>query len=63
MPVQKFRSFEDAEDALWGRSGDPAHLKRVAWVWAFSQKLRPMRARPGVRRFRSFEDAQRDAER
>jgi hypothetical protein len=61
MPVQKFRSFEDAKEALWGRIGDPEHLKRVAWLWAFSQRLRPARPRPGLRRYRSSQEAQEDA--
>lgn len=59
MPVQRFRSFQDAEDALWERGDDPAHLRSVSWVWAVADELCPPRRRPGVRRYRSIADAQR----
>lgn len=60
MPLERFRSFEQAKDALWGRLGEPGHLRRVAWLWAFSQRLRPAQPRPGVRRYHSIEEAQRE---
>lgn len=63
MPVQKFRSFEEAKEALWGRLGDPEHLRHVAWLWAFSQRIRPSRPRPGVKRFRSVAEANQHDER
>lgn len=63
MPIQKFRTFEEAREALWGRPGDPQHLKRIAWLWAFSQRIRPARPRPGVKRFRSLQEAQQYDER
>ncbi|MBI5240308.1 MAG: hypothetical protein HY926_07525 [Elusimicrobia bacterium] len=62
MPVQRFRSFEAAREALWGRLDDPGYLRRVAWLWAFSERLLRARPRPGVRRFRSLQEAQRDRE-
>lgn len=62
MPLQRFRSFEEARAALWGRTSDPAYLRRMAWVWAFSQKLCPSHLKPGVRRYRSLEEAQRERE-
>lgn len=57
MPVQKFRSFEEAREALWGDPGDPAYLRRVAWLWAFSDRLYPRRFPRGVYRFASIEEA------
>ncbi len=56
MPVQRFRSFEEAKDALWGTLGDPAYLRRVAWLWAFSDRICPPKLRAGVRRYRSITD-------
>jgi hypothetical protein len=61
MPVRKFRSFDEAREALWGEPGDPTHLRRVAWLWAFSDRLYPRRFPRGVYRFRSIEEA--DAQR
>ena len=57
MPIQKFRSFDEAREALWGEAGDPAHLRRVAWLWAFSDRLYPMRIPRGLYRFESIEEA------
>jgi len=57
MPVQKFRSFEEAREALWGEPGDPDHLRRVAWLWAFAERLYPMIFPHGVYRFTSIEEA------
>lgn len=63
MPVQKFRSFEAAREALWGEPGDPAHLRRVAWLWAFSDRLYPLRFPRGVHRCASIAEANLQRER
>jgi hypothetical protein len=57
MPVQKFRSFDEARRALWGDPGDPAYLRRVAWLWAFADRLHPRRFPHGVYRYASIEEA------
>ncbi len=57
MPVRKFRSFEEAREDLWGDSGDPGYMRRVAWLWAFSDRLYPLRFPRGVYRFKSIEEA------
>ena len=59
MPVQRFKSFEEAREALWGDAGDPAYLRRLAWLWAFADRLYPRRFRRGVYRFRSIDEADR----
>jgi hypothetical protein len=59
MPVEKFESFEDAREALWGESGDPRHLRRVAWLWAFSARLHRSRFPPGIHRYATIEEAKR----
>ena len=62
MPVLKFRSFEEAREALWGDPGDPAYIRRIAWLWAFSDRLYPRRFPAGVYRFASIEEANRQRE-
>ena len=63
MPVEKFRTFEDASLALARRRGsdDDAQLAaRVAALWAMSAALAaPLECR-GVRKFRSIEEADAD---
>lgn len=62
MPIQKFRSLGEAREALWGRPGDPDHLRRVAWLWAFSDWLYPLRFPRGVYRFATIEEANHQRE-
>lgn len=58
MPVRKFRSLQDTEDALWREPGDPTLWRAMASVWEFSARTCPRRFPPGVHKHRSIEDAQ-----
>jgi len=62
MPVYKYKTFEEAERALWNFHPDEAYFKRVAELWDFADKLCPIRCPQGVFKFRSIEEAneQRD---
>jgi hypothetical protein len=60
MPVQKFRTWDDARRALWCDPDDPTHLRRMAQLLRFSARLHPRSYPPGVYKYRSLEDAQRD---
>ncbi|MEO8602116.1 MAG: hypothetical protein ABI629_06025 [bacterium] len=56
MPVQRFRTFEEARRALWRESGDPAileHMKRLG------ELARTVPRPRGVFRFRTIEEAKR----
>mgnify|MGYP000226584272 CR=1 FL=1 len=57
MPVQKFKTFEEAREALWSDTIDAAYLKRVAELWACSDRLYPKRFRPGVYKYKTLEEA------
>ena len=57
MPVQKFRSLDDARRALWTRSDDPRLPARARNLMAFSRRLAVVHAPPGVRKFRTIEEA------
>ncbi len=63
MPVQRFRSFDDARRALWIAPGDPALVARIRSVWRFSARLADRRIPRGLRRFRRIEDANAERER
>jgi hypothetical protein len=54
MPVRRFRTFDEAADALWLPSGDPRihpRLKRLA------ELARSEPVRRGIARFRSIAEA------
>ena len=57
MPVQKFRTLDEARRALWMRSDDPRLPDRARALMAFSRRLAIVHAPPGVRKFRTIEEA------
>jgi hypothetical protein len=57
MPVQKFRTLDEARRALWMRSDDPRLPDRARRLMAFSRRLAIVHAPPGVRKFRTMEEA------
>lgn len=60
MGVQRFSSFEAAEEALWCRKPDAAYLKRIHDLFETAAQLAPRTLyQPGVYRFTSIEEAQR----
>ena len=63
MPVQRFRTFDDARRDLWLPPGDPKLLARIRSLWEFSARLAPCAMPQGVRKFRSLEEANQDRDR
>lgn len=61
MPLQRFRDFEEAREALWIERGDPRLAARIRSLWEFAGRLAPGAAGPrGIRRFRTIEEANRE---
>ena len=60
MPVYRYRNFEEARRALWTRSDAPDLADRIRRLWLFSARICPRRHLPGVTKFRSIEEANRD---
>jgi hypothetical protein len=57
VPVQRFRTFEEAARALWMSSDDPNLARRIRAVWSRARRFAPPVVRRGVRRYRSVGDA------
>lgn len=57
MPVQRFRTFEEAARALWMASDDPKLPDRIRAVWSRARRLARPVIRPGIRRYHSVGDA------
>jgi hypothetical protein len=57
MPVQRFRTFEEARRPLWTAAGDPTILDRIRRLGEFA---RPRPARRGVFRYRTIDEAKRE---
>jgi hypothetical protein len=62
MPVQKFKTFEEAEIALWNFKPDDAYLARVAELWDFADKLNPISYPRGLFKFKTIEEANKHRE-
>ena len=57
MPVFKYRTHEEAHRARWLEPGDPRLHRRLAFVLGMGSWLFPRERPPGVRRFRTVEEA------
>jgi len=62
MPLYKFKTFEEAERALWNFHPDEAYYKRVADLWDFASKLNPIKYPAGIFKFKTIEEANRHRE-
>ncbi len=62
MPVYKYKSFKEAEKALWNFNPDEAYYKRVADLWEFADKLNPIKYPRGVFKFRNIQEANKHRE-
>jgi hypothetical protein len=57
MPVFKYKTFDDADKALWNFHPDEAYYKQVAALWRFANKLSPITYPRGIFKFRNIEEA------
>ena len=62
MPVQKFKTFEEAEEALWNFNPDAQYYKQVAELWEFANKLSPIEYPRGIFKFKTIEEANKHRE-
>lgn len=63
MPIRKFRTLEEAEQALWRKPFDPVNLRITASVTTTAMKLAGVSLPKGVFKYRSLEEADRERER
>ena len=54
MPVTKFSSFRDAEEALWCFTPDDNYYQRIRRLFELASRLRRVTPVPGVVKFRSM---------
>lgn len=59
MPIRKFRSVEEMNRPLWLTPGSPELYLAIRRVWDFGVRTSGRRYRPGVYRYRSFDEMKR----
>ena len=57
MPVQKFKTFLEAEEALWQYEPDEAYYKSIKELFILSQKLNPTQFPKGIFKFKTLKEA------
>jgi hypothetical protein len=57
MPIERFRSHEEARLAQWMAPDDPRLLERIRRWWRTAARLSPVTPPRGVQRFRNMEEA------
>jgi hypothetical protein len=60
MPVQRYRDVSEMPPPPRLDPKDPTTWRSIRELWAFSLRVLPPLYPPGVTRFRSHEEAQRD---
>jgi len=62
MPIYKYKTFEEAERALWNFHPDEAYFRKVAQLWDFADRLSPITYPDGIFKYRNIEEANKDRE-
>ena len=62
MPVRRYRSVEEMEDAAWMDPSDPQLWPTIREVWRLAERMSPRRFPRGVYKNRSIEEANERAE-
>ncbi len=62
MPIYKYKTFEEAERALWNFNPDENYYQRVAELWDFASKLNQIVYSRGVFKFKTLIEANRHRE-
>ena len=57
MPVYRYRSFEEAQQALWRFETGVGYYRMLAELFHLGRQLSPPAHRTGIFRFRSLEEA------
>ncbi len=57
MPIYKYKTFKEAERALWHFAPDKQYYEKVAELWEFANELNPIVYPRGVFKFKTIEKA------
>ena len=58
MPVYKYKTFEEADQALWNLNPDEIFFRKIHELFILAVKLNPVIYPRGVFKYKTFEEAQ-----
>jgi hypothetical protein len=63
MAIQKFRSFQEAKEALWCFKPDINYYQSIQEFWTTIAKLRPIKKYPhGISKYKSLAESEKKME-
>ncbi len=62
MPVYKYKTFEDAEKALWNFKPDEKYFKRIEGLFQLAGGISAVKYPKGIFKFKTIEKANRHRE-
>jgi|GEM_PF-3206716 len=57
MTIWRFKSYEEAQRAMWLEPNDPSLVRRIQAAWSLARLFPLPSPERGVKRFRSIEEA------
>jgi len=59
MPVYKYKTFQEAEQALWNFEPDESYYKKIHELFMMAHKINPIKYPAGIFKYKTFEKAQK----
>ncbi len=60
MTVEKFKTFKEAEEALWCFHPDEKYYKKVRQLFALAGHFYKPACKRGIRKYKTIQDANKD---
>ena len=57
MPVYKYKTFEEANQALWNFDPDENYFFQIHQLFVLAHKFNTIKCRPGVLKYHTIEEA------
>ena len=59
MTLQKFKTFKEAEQALWNFNPDDAYYKKIKELFELMTNLTPLNNKKGIYKFKTLASAEK----
>ena len=59
MPVYKYKTYQEAERALWNFNPDKAYFKKIHELFIMADKMNPVIYPKGIFKYKTLDEAQK----